>query len=55
MRLNKQQAEWLIKNEEVGFAIFKDGYKEGSKMRWPEMIFWMALIAFLMNLAVGGV
>ena len=55
MRLNKQQAEWLMQNEEVGFAIFKDGYKEGAKMRWPEMVFWMALIAFLFNLAVGGV
>ena len=55
MRLNKQQAEWLMANEEVGFAIFKDGYKEGSKMRWPEMVFWVALVMFLLNLAVGGV
>ena len=55
MRLNRQQAEWLMANEEVGFAIFSDGYREGAKMGFPEMIFWMALIAFLFNLAVGGV
>ena len=54
MRLNRQQAEWLMNNEEVGFAIFKDGYKEGAKMRWPEMMFWIGLVIFLMNLAVGG-
>ena len=47
MRLTKEQEAFL-------FEVFKDGYREGSKMRWPEMVFWMALIVWLFNLAMGG-
>ena len=54
MRLNRQQAEWLMQNEEVGYEIYRQGYERGSRMRWPEMMFWIGLVIFLMNLAVGG-
>lgn len=52
--MKREQIEWLKANPEAGFAIFKDGYKEGAAMKWPEMVFWMGLILFLFNLAVGG-
>ena len=51
----EKDIRWMEQNKEGVFQIFREGYREGSKMRWPEMVFWMALIVWLFNLAIGGV
>lgn len=47
MKIDKEQ-------ESIMFALWQEGYKSGAAMRWPEMVFWIALVMFLLNLAVGG-
>ena len=54
MKMTRQQIAWLLDNEQVGYEIYKQGYERGKRMRWPEMVFWMCLVAWLMSQAVGG-
>lgn len=52
---NEQDKLWLKANPEGVEAIYRVGMEKGAEMRWPEMLFWICLVMFLFNLAVGGV
>ena len=51
----EQDMVWLKANPEGVKQIYLVGLTEGAKMKWPEMLFWICLIVWLMNLATGGV
>lgn len=50
----RKDIEWMNQNKEGVFQIWCAGYEQGASMRWPEMVFWIALVMFLLNLAMGG-
>ena len=55
MRIIGDKVEVDDHEKEVLLFAFKQGMREGASMKWPEMLFWMCLIVWLMNLATGGV
>ena len=53
-KTNDGYIEYTKDERECAEALFIIGVREGAKMRWHEMMFWIGLVIFLMNLAVGG-
>lgn len=45
---------WMKRNPDGVIGIYEAGKREGAAMRFPEMLFWICLVAWLMSQAVGS-
>ena len=44
---------WMKRNPDGVVGIYEAGKREGAAMRWPELLFWICLVAWLMSQAVA--